>query len=89
MMYKFIDEYNVQEWDKKYIILNEKQISYPSCDILLQAGYKPLVEADEIPEFNPDNQIITERNEELEDKIIKKHVVNEMQIPIEEVVKNE
>ena len=36
MMYRYIDEHVITKWDEKYVILDGKQISYPSDDVLLR-----------------------------------------------------
>lgn len=83
MMYKYIDEYTIEKWDEKYVILDGKQISYPSDDVLLQAGIKPLVE-DEMPVYDEATQYIVEYYEDTDTVIIKHWRVEDMP-PIEEV----
>ena len=58
-LYRFIDENTIQKWDEKYVVVNDKQISYPSNDILKEARIKPLVE-DEIPVFDGMTQWVME-----------------------------
>ena len=41
--YEFIDEHNIKEYTKKYVVVDSKQISHPSAETLLKAGIKPLV----------------------------------------------
>ena len=41
--YQFIDEHNIEEYTKKYVIVDDRQISHPSAETLLKAGIKPLV----------------------------------------------
>lgn len=48
--YKFVNKYRIENYTKKYIIVDGKQISYPSPDTLLKAGIKPLV-VEEMPEL--------------------------------------
>ena len=48
--YQFIDEHNAEEYTKKYVIVDGKQISHPSEETLLKAGIKPLV-VEEMPEL--------------------------------------
>lgn len=87
MMYRYIDEHAIEKWDEKYVILDGKQISYPSDDVLLQAGIKPLVE-DEIPIFDEMTQWVMEYYENTDDAIIKHWKVED--IPsMEEVVEDE
>ena len=69
-LYEFINENYIQEWDKRYVILDGKQISYPSEDILKEAGIKTLVE-DEIPVFDGMTQWVMEYYENTDDAIIK------------------
>ena len=87
MMYRFIDEYSIEKWNEKYVILDGKQISYPSDDVLLQAGIKPLIE-DEIPVYDEETQYIIECYEDTITTIIKHWRVEDMP-PIEEVDMNE
>ena len=83
MMYKFIDEHSIEKWDEKYVILDGKQISYPSDDVLLQAGIKPLIE-DEIPVYDEATQYIVEYYDDTDTAIIKHWRVEDIP-PIEEV----
>ena len=86
-LYCFIDENTIQKWDEKYVIVNGKQISYPSEDILKEAGIKPLIE-DKIPNFDEITQWVIEYYEDAEDVIIKHWRVEN--IPsMEEVVEDE
>ena len=45
-MYKFINEHRIESHNKKYVYVDSLQISYPSVEVLLMAGYKPLVVED-------------------------------------------
>lgn len=83
MMYKYIDEYTIEKWDEKYVILDGKQISYPSDDVLLRAGIKPLIE-DEMPVYDEATQYIVEYYEDTDAVIIKHWRVEDIP-PIEEV----
>ena len=87
MMYRFIDEHSIEKWDEKYVILDGKQISYPSDDVLLRAGIKPLIE-DEMPVYDEDTQYIVEYYEDTDTAIIKHWRVEDIP-PIEEVDMNE
>ena len=87
MMYKFIDEHAIEKWDEKYVILDGKQISYPSDDVLLQAGIKSLIE-DEMPVYDEATQYIVEYYEHTDTAIIKHWKVEDIP-PIEEVDMNE
>lgn len=88
-MYKFINENTVKEFADKFIILNGKQISYPSDNTLFEAGYKPIVEDENIPSFNPDEERIEIEYEEKEDKIIKHFVVSKIPSFVEGELFNE
>lgn len=44
--YQFIDEHNIEEYTKKYVIVDGKQISHPSAETLLKKDIKPLVVED-------------------------------------------
>ena len=48
--YKFLDEHNIEEYTKKYVIVDGRQISHPSAETLLKAGIKPLV-VEDMPEL--------------------------------------
>lgn len=86
-LYRFIDENTIQEWNEKYVIVDGKQISYPSNDMLKKAGIKPLME-DEIPIFDEMAQWVMEYYENTDDAIIKHWKVED--IPsMEEVVEDE
>ena len=87
MMYRYIDEHTIEKWDEKYVILDGKQISYPSDDVLLQAGIKPLIE-DEMPVYYEDTQFLVEYYEDTDTAIIKHWRVEDIP-PIEEVDMNE
>lgn len=41
--YKFINETQIEAYIKKYVVVDNKQISHPSAETLLKAGIKPLV----------------------------------------------
>ena len=86
-MYKYIDEYTIEKWDEKYVILDGKQISYPSDDVLLQAGIKPLIE-DEMPVYDEATQYIVEYYENTDTAIIKHWRVEDIP-PMEEVAIDE
>ena len=75
-MYKFINKNTIKEFTDKFIILNGKQISYPSDNTLFEAGYKPVVKDENIPDFNPYEDTIEAEYEEKEDKIIKHFVIS-------------
>lgn len=88
-MYKFINKNTIKEFTDKFIILNGKQISYPSDNTLFEAGYKPIVEDEDLPIFNPEEEMIDFEYEEKEDKIIKHFVISKIPSFIEEEIINE
>jgi hypothetical protein len=53
--YQFIDEHNIKEYTKKYVIVDDRQISHPSAETLLEAGIKPLA-VEELPLYNEETQ---------------------------------
>jgi hypothetical protein len=55
MVYKFINETQIEEYTKKYVIVDDKQISHPSAETLLKAGIKPLV-VEDTPLYNEETQ---------------------------------
>ena len=55
--YTFIDEHHIEEYTKPYVVVNGRQISYPSAEVLLSAEKKPLV-VDEVPEHNENTQYV-------------------------------
>jgi hypothetical protein len=81
--YKFIDNYNIEVYDKKYVILDGKQISYPSDEAFLRAGIKPL-SVTEYPEYNRSTHRLTPYYEDMENHILKTWVIEE--IPEEELL---
>ena len=54
-MYKFINEYRIEKYDKPYVNVGNIQISYPSLEVLLMAGIKPLV-IEDVPEHDMSTQ---------------------------------
>ena len=53
--YKFINEHYIKEYKKHYVYVDGLQISYPSAEVLLMAGIKPLV-VEEEPSYNIETQ---------------------------------
>ena len=53
--YEFIDEHNIKEYKKPYVYVAGMQISYPSREVLLMDGKKPLV-IEEMPLYNEETQ---------------------------------
>ena len=48
--YRYISETQIEEYTKKYVVVDNKQISHPSAETLLKAGIKPLV-VEDMPEL--------------------------------------
>lgn len=82
MMYQFINEYQIEKYDKPYVNVAGLQISHPSKEVLLMAGIKPLVE-EPMPEYDEAVQYIEPYYEECEQEIVQKW--NVYDIPTEEV----
>lgn len=55
--YKFIDEHHIEEYTKPYVYVEGLQISYPSKEVLLMAGIKPLV-VEDIPTHDTETQYV-------------------------------
>ena len=55
--YKFINEHYIEEYTKPYVYVDGLQISYPSAEVLLMAGIKPLV-VEDIPTHNEETQYV-------------------------------
>lgn len=53
--YKFKDKYSIEEYNKHYVYVDGMQISYPSAEVLLMAGIKPLM-AEPEPEYDATTQ---------------------------------
>lgn len=85
-MYKFINEYQIEEYTKPYVYVDGMQISYPSAEVLLMAGIKPLV-VEDTPEYDEATQFIVPYYEDGETQIIQKWNVCDM--PTEEVIYDE
>ena len=72
--YKFIDEAHIEAYDKKYVVVDEKQISHPSAETLLKAGIKPLVEGP-TPEYDENTQCLERYYEDGETEITRQYRV--------------
>lgn len=72
--YQFIDGRNVEEYTKKYVIVDGKQISHPSAETLLKAGIKPLVEGP-MPECDENTQYLERYYEDGETEITRQYRV--------------
>lgn len=82
--YKFINEHYIEEYTKPYVYVGEVQISYPSAEVLLGAGFKSLV-IEEEPEYNIETQYTFPYYVDGETEITQKWRVCD----IEEVIDNE
>ena len=85
-MYKFINEYQIKEYTKPYVYVDGLQISYPSAEILLMAGIKPLV-VEECPVYDEATQFVEPYYVDGESEITQKWNVHDM--PTEEVIYDE
>lgn len=85
MMYRFISKYQVEKYDKPYVYVDGVQISYPSAEVLLMEGIKPLI-VDDVPEYDEEKQYIAPYYEDGEAVITRKWEVQD--IP-EEVIDDE
>ena len=83
MMYKFIDEYRIEEYTKPYVYVDGLQISNPSAEVLLMAGIKPLV-VEEAPQYDEMTQFVEPYYVDGESEITQKWNVFDM--PTEEVI---
>ena len=72
--YRYISETQVEEYDKKYVVVDEKQISHPSAETLLKAGIKPLVEGP-MPEYDENTQYLERYYEDGETEITRQYRV--------------
>ena len=85
-MYKFINEYHIEEYNKPYVYVDGLQISYPSTDVLLMAGIKPLV-VEDCPTYDEATQYVEAYYVDGETEITQKW--NVMDMPTEEVIEDE
>ncbi len=85
-MYKFINEYQIEEYTKPYVYVDGLQISHPSHEVLLMAGIKPLA-VEDVPQYNEATQFVEPYYEDGESEITQKWNVYDM--PIEEVIDDE
>lgn len=76
MMYKFINKYSVEKYEKDYVYVDGLQISNPSREVLLMANIKPLRE-EEVPVCG-DTQYVTPYYEETESEIVQKWEIHDM-----------
>lgn len=83
--YKFINEHQIEEYTKPYVYVDGLQVSYPSAEVLLMAGIKPLV-IEETPEYNEEVQYIEAYYVDGENEITQKW--NVCDIPFEEVIED-
>ena len=85
--YKFKDRYSVEEYNKPYVYVDGLQISYPSQEVLLMAGIKPLV-VEDVPQYDEGTQYIEAYYEDGETYITQKWNVFDMPVD-EEVIDDE
>ena len=84
--YKFLNNYYIEEYTKSYVYVDDVQISYPSAEILLKAGIKPLV-VEDVPAYNEDTQYVEIYYVETDTEIIQKW--NVYDYPNDEVIEYE
>lgn len=84
-VYEFINEHHIKEYDKPYVNIDGLQISYPSAEVLLMAGIKPL-KVEEIPEFDDATQYAEAYYEDGETEITQRFRI--LDIP-KEVIEDE
>lgn len=77
-MYKFINEYNIEKYEKKYVYVDNIQISYPSPEVLLMAGIKPL-KVEECPVYDEITQFAESYYEDGETEITQKWRIIDIQ----------
>ena len=85
MYYEFINRHRVEKYDKPYVNVEGRQISYPSAEVLLMAGIKPL-KVEECPMYDETTQFAEAYYVDGETEITQKWRI--IDIP-EEVIKNE
>ena len=86
MMYKFISEHRIEEYNKPYVYVDGLQVSHPSAEVLLMAGIKPLV-VEPTPEYDEATQYLETYYVDGETEITQKYNVCDM--PTEEVIYDE
>lgn len=84
--YEFIDEHNIEEYDKPYVYVAGMQISHPSHEVLLMAEKKPLA-VEEKPLYNEETQYVDYYYVDGEVEIIQKWLI--VDIPVDEVIDDE
>lgn len=83
--YRYISETQVELYDKKYVVVDGKQISHPSSETLLKAGIKPLTEGT-MPTYNEETHFVEPYYVENDTEIVKQYRVYEY---TEEVIDDE
>lgn len=81
--YKFINKHQIEEYNKRYVYVDGLQVSYPSAEVLLMAGIKPLVIKD-MPLYDESAQYIEPYYVDGESEITQEW--NVYDIPAEEVI---
>ena len=84
--YKFINEHQIERYDKPYVNVAGLQISHPSAEVLLMAGIKPLV-VEPTPAYDEAVQYAESYYVDGETEILQKWNVQD--IPTEEVTYDE
>lgn len=82
--YKYISKYHIEEYTKPYVYVDGLQVSYPSSEVLLMAGIKPLV-VEDIPTYNEETQYVEPYYVDGDTEITQKWNV----VDIEEVIVDE
>jgi hypothetical protein len=77
MMYKFINEHQIEKYTKPYVYVDGLQISHPSAEVLLMAGVKALV-VEEVPVFDPETQYAEPYYIDGETEITQKWIVKDI-----------
>ena len=77
--YRFINETHIEPYDKKYVIVNGKQISHPSAETLLEADIKPCRELPE-PLYDENTQTTEYYYEDGETEIVKRWRVIDVEV---------
>lgn len=71
MYYEFINEHRIEKYDKPYVNVEGRQISYPSHEVLLMGKKKPLV-VEDIPTHDESTQYVVHYYVDGETEIIQK-----------------
>lgn len=77
--YRYISETQIEEYDKKYVVVDGMQISHPSAETLLKADIKPLVEGP-MPEYDENTQYLESYYEDGETEITRQFRVIDAEV---------